>query len=107
MRILKHHTQRPAQGILLDVPDVDAVVGDGAGLDFVEPVDKAGDGCLTCAGGTYKGNFLAWLGKEGNVMEDDNIFMCEYMTGLPTLAKVKKGDTQLDIEVEKLLGLYE
>ena len=40
-------------------------------------------------------------------MEDDNIFMCEYMTGLPTLAKVKKGDTQLDIEVEKLLGLYE
>ena len=43
----------------------------------------------------------------GNVMEDDNIFMCEYMTGLPTLAKVKKGDTQLDIEVEKLLGLYE
>lgn len=43
----------------------------------------------------------------GNVMENDNIFMCEYMTGLPTLAKVKKGDTQLDIEVEKLLGLYE
>ena len=43
----------------------------------------------------------------GNVMEDDNIFMCEYMTGMPTLAKVKKGDTQLDIEVEKLLGLYE
>ena len=43
----------------------------------------------------------------GNVMEDDNIFMCEYMTGLPTLVKVKKGDTQLDIEVEKLLGLYE
>ena len=42
-----------------------------------------------------------------DVMEDDNIFMCEYMTGLPTLAKVKKGDTQLDIEVEKLLGLYE
>ena len=27
----------------------------------------------------------------GNVMEDDNIRMCEYMTGLPTLAKVEDG----------------
>ena len=43
----------------------------------------------------------------GNVMEDDNIFMCEYMTGLPTLVKVKKGDTELDIDVDVLAGLYE
>ncbi len=43
----------------------------------------------------------------GNVMDDDNIFMCEYMTGLPTLAKVKKGDTELDIDVDVLAGLYE
>ena len=43
----------------------------------------------------------------GNVMEDDNIFMCEYMTGLPTLAKVKKGDTELEIDVNVLSGLYE
>ncbi len=43
----------------------------------------------------------------GNVMEDDNIFMCEYMTGLPTLAKVKDGDTDLDIDVQLLAGLYE
>ncbi len=43
----------------------------------------------------------------GNVMEDDNIFMCEYMTGLPTLAKVKKGDIELDIDVDVLAGLYE
>ena len=43
----------------------------------------------------------------GNVMEDDNIFMCEYMTGLPTLAKVKKGDTELDIDADVLAGLYE
>lgn len=43
----------------------------------------------------------------GNVMEDDNIFMCEYMTGLPTLAKVKKGDTDLDIDVQLLAELYE
>lgn len=43
----------------------------------------------------------------GNIMEDDNIFMCEYMTGLPTLAKVKSGDTDLDIDVQLLAGLYE
>ena len=43
----------------------------------------------------------------GNIMEDDNIFMCEYMTGLPTLAKVKPGDTDLDIDVQLLAGLYE
>ena len=40
-------------------------------------------------------------------MEDDNIFMCEYMTGLTTLAKVKKGDTELEIDVNVLSGLYE
>ena len=43
----------------------------------------------------------------GNVMEEDNIFMCEYMTGLPTLAKVKEGDTQLDMELNVLLSLYD
>lgn len=43
----------------------------------------------------------------GNVMEDDNIFMCEYMTGLPALAKVQEGDIRLDIDVEVLTQLYE
>lgn len=42
-----------------------------------------------------------------DVMEDDNIFMCEYMTGLPTLAKVKDGDTELAIDVQDLMALYE
>lgn len=42
-----------------------------------------------------------------DVMEDDNIFMCEYMTGLPTLAKVKDGDTELAMNVENLMALYE
>lgn len=40
-------------------------------------------------------------------MEDDNIFMCEYMTGLPTLAKVQDGDTELKMDVKALAGLYE
>ena len=42
-----------------------------------------------------------------DVMEDDNIFMCEYMTGLLTLAKVKDGDTELAMDVEDLMALYE
>lgn len=42
----------------------------------------------------------------GNVMEDDNIAMCEYMTNLPTLAKVKDGDRDLDMDVDDLIRLY-
>lgn len=43
----------------------------------------------------------------GNVMEDDNIRMCQYMTNLPVLAKVQPGDTHLDIDVELLKNLYD
>ena len=43
----------------------------------------------------------------GNVMEDDNIRMCQYMTKLSVLAKVQPGDTQLDIDVELLKNLYD
>lgn len=43
----------------------------------------------------------------GNVMEEDNIVMCEKMTGLPTLAKVQDGDSELRIELDTLTALYE
>ena len=43
----------------------------------------------------------------GDVMEDDNIFMCEHMTGLTTLAKVQDGDTELDMNVDALCALYD
>ena len=43
----------------------------------------------------------------GNVMEEDNIIMCEHMTGLPTLAKVADGATELEIEEDVLLALYD
>ena len=43
----------------------------------------------------------------GDVMEEDNIFMCEYMTGLPTLAKVTDHATELDIDINLLTSLYE
>ena len=43
----------------------------------------------------------------GDVMEDDNIFMCEHMTGLPPLAKVQDGDTELDMNIDALCALYD
>ena len=43
----------------------------------------------------------------GNIMEDDNVFMCEHMTGLPSLAKVCDGDTSLDMDVNLLCKLYD
>ena len=44
---------------------------------------------------------------EGDVMEEDNKKMCEYMTGLKVLACVKEGDTRLDMDAEALAALYE
>ncbi len=43
----------------------------------------------------------------GDVMEEDNIFMCEHLTGLPTIAKIKPGDTELEISAEDLMRLYD
>lgn len=42
-----------------------------------------------------------------DIMERDNIAMCERMTGLKTLALVKSGDTSLDISGQLLCSLYE
>lgn len=43
----------------------------------------------------------------GNVMEEDNRRMCEYMTGLKVLACVKDGDTELDMDADELASLYD
>ena len=43
----------------------------------------------------------------GDVMEDDNIFMCEHMTGLARLAKGQDGDTELDMNIDALCALYD
>lgn len=45
--------------------------------------------------------------ESGNKLHEDNLFMCEYMTGLKVIACVKDGDTDLDIPFEVLEGLYE
>lgn len=44
---------------------------------------------------------------EGNVMEEDNIHMCEYLTGLKVLACVKDSDTDINIDINILESLYE
>lgn len=44
---------------------------------------------------------------EGDVMQEDNLVMCQQMTGLEVIAKVKKDDKDLDIDIKKLSELYE
>ena len=43
----------------------------------------------------------------GDVMEEDNIKMCEYMTGIETIACVKPGDEELNVDINKLVAVYE
>lgn len=42
-----------------------------------------------------------------DVMEEDNLKMCEFMTGLSVLACVKENDTELDMDPTILASLYE
>ena len=42
----------------------------------------------------------------GNVMEEDNIRMCEELTGLKTIACVREGDRALSMDAEELKALY-
>lgn len=43
----------------------------------------------------------------GDVLQEDNIKMCEHMSGLEVIACVKKGDKDLDIDINKLKEIYE
>lgn len=43
----------------------------------------------------------------GNIMEDDNIFMCEHMTGLPVIARVQDDATELETDADVLAALYD
>lgn len=52
-----------------------------------------------------KGIFLNnW---KGGVMEEDNVKMIEEITGVKVLAKVKKGDREMDIDPKLAISLYE
>lgn len=43
----------------------------------------------------------------GNVMEEDNLKMCEYLTGVPVIACVKEEDAELEIDIESLKAIYQ
>lgn len=43
----------------------------------------------------------------GDVLQEDNIKMCQHMSCLKVLACVKKGDKDLDIDIDKLKEIYE
>ncbi|MEG0919370.1 MAG: dethiobiotin synthase [Anaerovoracaceae bacterium] len=45
--------------------------------------------------------------KPGNILHEDNLKMCEAMTGLKVLACVKDQDQNLDISLDLLESLYE
>lgn len=44
--------------------------------------------------------------KDGDRMEEDNIAMCEQITGLKTLARVHDGDSELQMDAGRLASLY-
>ena len=44
---------------------------------------------------------------KGGVMEEDNAEMIEEITGGKVLARVKRGDTELDIDPKMVISLYE
>lgn len=45
--------------------------------------------------------------EPGSKLHEDNLFMCEYMTGLKVVACVKDQDTDLEIPFKVLEGFYE
>lgn len=45
--------------------------------------------------------------EPGNRLHEDNVKMCECLTGVPTLACVKEGDTTLAMSCDTLAMLYE
>ena len=44
--------------------------------------------------------------ETGNLLHEDNRKMCEYYTGIPVVACVADGDTELSMDAETLKGLY-
>ena len=67
--VLQNDAERTPQVVLFDVPHVDAVVGDLSGLNVIEAVDQVGDGGLSRTGGADKGDLLARVGIEGQILQ--------------------------------------
>ena len=59
--ILNDHGKGTAQVVLFDSADVQAVIGDGSGLNLVKPVDQVDDGGFPRSRGAHKGDLLPRL----------------------------------------------
>ena len=44
---------------------------------------------------------------KGGIMEEDNVKIIEEITGVKVLAKIRDGDSLLDIDAEEIISLYE
>lgn len=44
---------------------------------------------------------------KGGIMEEDNVKMIEKITGVKVLAKIRDGDSLLDVDAERIISLYE
>ena len=44
---------------------------------------------------------------KGGIMEEDNVKMIEEITGVKVLAKIRDGDSLLDIDAGEIISLYE
>ena len=83
--------------------DLDSIIIADSGLGTINSVALTYE-YMKAKGLNVKGIiFNNWT---GDVMQQDNLKMCEYMTGLKVLAKVSKGDESLDIDLDTLLSLY-
>lgn len=93
------------------LPDVVKACGLGCLL-----VADAGLGTINAVGLTafyLKGHDIPLKGiifnhfQPGDPMQEDNLKMCEHLTGAKVVACVRDGDTELELSAEQLQSLYE
>lgn len=84
--------------------DLSCLIVADAGLGTINSVVLTAD-YMKSHGIEVKGIIFNHYHK-GDVMEEDNLKMCEYMTGLKVIACVKDSDKELDIDPEFLKSLY-
>ena len=67
---MQHHPEPLAQQRRGQLPDVDAIEQDAAGLRFVEAAEQADDGCLAGAGGSDDRHMLPRIDAKAEVVQD-------------------------------------
>ena len=75
MGVLKHHGNIFSQIIPFNLGNGDLIQCDRSLVNIVKAVDQICNGGLSCAGRTYKSNFLSRLRVKGNVLQNSFIRM--------------------------------